>query len=95
MNDTEGTPLPGVTVTITGPSLIGSESVITNEKGFFRVPVLPPGTYEVVAELSGFQTVRRGELIIRVGKTVTITFEIAAATIAEEITVIAPSPPVD
>ncbi|HEA64653.1 MAG TPA: TonB-dependent receptor, partial [Candidatus Aminicenantes bacterium] len=95
VNDTEGTPLPGVTVTITGPSLIGSESVITNEKGFFRVPVLPPGTYEVVAELSGFQTVRRGELIIRVGKTVTITFEIAAATIAEEITVIAPSPPVD
>lgn len=95
VKDTEGIPLPGANITVTGPSLIGSESAVTNPNGAYRIPVLPPGTYEVVVELSGFETMRREGVIVRVGMTVTINFEMPVDTIEEEITVVAPSPPVD
>ena len=46
--DQEGKPLPGVTVTLTG---VGAPQVqATDEKGQFRFPGLPPGTYALRAE---------------------------------------------
>jgi len=95
ITDNEGHPLPGVTLTATGPSLIGTVSDVSKADGSFRLPVLPPGTYEVKAELSGFKTVRRGAIIVRVGMTVTINIQMEVTTIEEEITVTAPSPTID
>lgn len=96
VTDTEGGPLPGVAITVTGSALMGSESAVTNARGAYRIPVLPPGSdYTVVAELSGFETVKRKAVIISVGMTVTINFELRGGTLKEEITVVAPSPPVD
>jgi len=40
--DTEGNPLPGVTVTVEGPALQGKMSFVTTETGSFRFPALPP-----------------------------------------------------
>jgi len=95
VTDAEGSPLPGVNITVTGPSLIGSETAQTNQDGAYRVPVLPPGTYLVVAEISGFQTVRREGVIVSVGMTVTINFALSMESLTEELTVTAPSPAVD
>jgi hypothetical protein len=96
VTDTEGGPLPGVAITVTGSALMGSESAVTNERGAYRISVLPPGTdYTVVAALSGFETVKREAVIISVGMAVTINFELRGGTLKEEITVVAPSPTVD
>jgi len=96
VTDTEGGPLPGVTITVTGSALMGSESAVTNASGAYRIPVLPPGSgYTVAAQLSGFKTMKREEVIIKVGMTVTINFELSVGTLEEEITVVAPSPHVD
>jgi len=96
VTDSDGAPLPGVTITVTGPALMGSESAVTNTDGAYRIPVVPPGSdYVIVAELPGFETVRREGVIVRVGQTVTINFELSPGTLEEEITVVAPSPPVD
>lgn len=49
-------PLPGATVTITGPSLpTGLRSAVTDEHGRFHFPELPPGSYEVTFALAGFE----------------------------------------
>lgn len=96
VTDTDGTPLPGVTITVTGSALMGTESAVTNARGAYRIPVLPPGSdYTIVADLSGFDNVRREDVIVRVGMTVTINFELSESTLEEEITVVAPSPSVD
>ena len=52
-------PLPGVTVTVTSPNLQGERTVITSVNGDYVVPLLPPGDYTLVFELSGFQSVKR------------------------------------
>ena len=53
--DGQGLALPGVTVTVTGPNLQGTLSVVSAENGDYIIPRVPPGTYSVSFDLSGFE----------------------------------------
>ncbi len=50
-------PLPGVTVTVTAPTLQGTRTATTTEDGDYIFKFLPPGEYKVTFELQGFETV--------------------------------------
>ena len=94
--DENGQPLPGVSITISGPALLGKVSTVTNTEGVYRAPSLPPGRdYEIKAELEGFETVIRKGIIINLGKTITVDLQMKPSTIKEEVVVTAPSPTVD
>lgn len=96
VTDEDGTLLPGASVTLGGPTLMGTLTYTTTEGGDFRFPAVPPGRdYEILVEMPGFRTVRREGVIVNVGKTVTISIELEAATIEEEVTVTAENPVVD
>lgn len=95
ITDPDGNPLPGVTVTVTSEALMGAQSYISTETGAFRFPALPPGTYKLTAEMTGFKTYTRENIIVRVGMTVTIDFSMEVAAVEEEITITAASPVVD
>ena len=88
--------LPGVTVTITSPQLIGGAVVrTTNELGAYRVPALPAGLYTVTAELSGFQTGKRENIRLEAGAALAIEFDLSVGTLAESVTVSGAAPLVD
>ncbi|MGC8892899.1 MAG: carboxypeptidase regulatory-like domain-containing protein [Candidatus Saccharicenans sp.] len=94
--DENGQALPGVSITVTGPALLGKITAVTNQEGIYRAPALPPGRdYEVKAELDGFDTVIRKGVIVTVGANVTIDLQMKASTLKEEVTVTAASPTVD
>ena len=94
--DNEKNPLPGATVTLSGPALLGFKSYVTSESGKFRFPALSPGKdYVVKVEMPGFKTMTRPGLIVNVGRTAEIEIEMIITTIAEEVTVTASSPVVD
>ena len=95
VTEKDGSPLPGVTVAVTSPSLIGTISNVTNVNGEYREPGLPPGTYTLTAELKGFKTVKREEIIVHVGMTLTIDVQMEPSALNEEVNVIAASPVVD
>ena len=59
VSDNTGAVLPGVTVTVSGPSVMGTPSATTSESGAYRIVSLPPGEYTVRFELTGFGTVIR------------------------------------
>ena len=60
VTDSSGAVLPGVTVTAASEAVIGGpRTAVTDENGVYRFPALPPGTYTVKVELSGFRTVPR------------------------------------
>ena len=63
---TDGTQLtlPGVTITVTGPAQMGAATAVSGENGAYRIVALPPGTYRVVFELSGFRSVIREGIVI-------------------------------
>jgi outer membrane receptor protein involved in Fe transport len=93
--DEENSPLPGVTITLSSPQLMGVRTAVTGADGSFRFPALPPGDYVVTAELPGFTTVRRENVRVSTTVRLTLDFTMKLATIEEEVTVIAESPTVD
>ena len=94
--DEQGAVMPGVTVTITSSVLVaGSMTGVTDAGGVFRFPSLVPGTYGVKMELTGFQTINRENIIVLVGQTTPIDFQMKVASLAENITVTGASPTVD
>ena len=52
--DAQGLSLPGVTITVSSPSLQGTRTAITDINGNYALPQLPPGEYAVAFVLSGF-----------------------------------------
>ena len=96
VTDAQGALLPGVTVTIRSPSLIGgAQSQITNDVGNYRFPAVAPGTYAVEFELSGFNRLRREGIQITLGFTANLNVELAVATLEETVTVTGASPIID
>src|SRR3954454_1525523 len=87
ISDSSGGVLPGVTVTITNVDTGTERSVVSNEKGLYRAPLLPLGKYRVVAELQGFKKFERTDISLSVGQTATVNATLSVGTVSETITV--------
>lgn len=88
--------LPGVTVTLTSPDLVGgAQTATTGQDGAYRFSDLPPGVYDVSAQLSGFQTLDRAALHLLFGTTLTVDFALAVGTFTERMVVVGRAPAVD
>jgi hypothetical protein len=51
VTDAQGAVLPGVSVTVTSPSLQGNRTSVTEADGKYLFPSLPSGTYKIVFDL--------------------------------------------
>src|SRR5258708_21747090 len=67
--DDQGGLLPGVTVTLKGPALMGAPTAVTNDRGMYRFPAVPSGTYTLTFELSGFSKLARAHIGVPVRQT--------------------------
>ena len=93
--DNTGAMLPGVTVTLTGATLIQPQTAMTSETGTYNFPRLPIGTYTVKFELPGFKTVVREDVRLTLGFTAQIDQQLEISTVQETVTVSGESPVVD
>ena len=92
VTDTDGSALPGVTVTIGG---IGADrTAITDASGQYRFLALDPGQYTLKAELDGFGVIEYPAVDVRVARNTTVPLVLQAA-IEEVITVTSESPLLD
>jgi hypothetical protein len=87
IKDTEGGVLPGVVVEARSAKMVGVASTVTDERGGFRLPGLPPGTYEVTATLSGFHVAKRADLTLELGRILKVDITVLIAGIQETVTV--------
>jgi hypothetical protein len=96
VKDATGAVLPGVTVEAASPALIEKvRSVVTDDRGEYRIVELRPGTYTVTFTLPGFSIVRREGLELTTGFTASVDAELRVGTVEETITVTGASPVVD
>lgn len=94
VTDSSGALLPGVTISLKSPEALGDFTGVTDERGSYRVAGLPPATYEVKAELDGFQAfVRRAT--VRLGGVIEVDFALSVGSVSETVTVIAEATTVD
>ena len=87
--------LPGVSITLSGSSVMGTPTTVTDANGAFRFPSLAPGDYQLVFELSGFGAVTRSSIHVSLGFTATVNIEMTPGAVAETVTVSGASPVVD
>ncbi len=90
----DGLALPGVTVTIESPDLIGTKTTVTDANGQFKFLVIPPGTYKATFSLSGFQTQEQGGINVPIGSTARVDATMSAA-FTDEVVVTSELPLVD
>jgi Carboxypeptidase regulatory-like domain len=96
VRDTQGAVLPGVVVTASSNALIGGgRTTPTGSAGGYLLAGLPPGTYVVTYELSGFTPLKRESVIILVAQTTRLDVELGLGTLQETVTVSGASPMVD
>lgn len=95
LKDQSGGVLPGATVTAKNVETGLTRSATTEASGEYRVPALPPGTYTVSAELQGFSTEKRPDIVLIIDQDAVINFTLKPAALSEELTVTADSPIVD
>ena len=94
--DTSGAALPGVTVSVTSPNLIGgARTAVTDGQGVYRMTLLPGGIYTVKFELTGFGTLNVEQVDLNAGSTMTINGKLEVATLQETVTVVSQSPTID
>jgi outer membrane receptor for ferrienterochelin and colicin len=86
--DSQGLPLPGVTVAVAGPNLQGTLTSVTTENGDYSVPRVPPGTYTVTFELSGFQQQQK-TAGVALGQELSLNATLGPAALTETINVVA------
>ena len=83
----EGSPLPGVSVSIVSDALPGGRQVaVTSAGGEYLLRFLPSGTYAVTFTLDGFATLET-DVKISIAQTRTLDAEMTGSTVSEEIVV--------
>jgi hypothetical protein len=96
VRDAQGGILPGVSITIASPSLIGgTRTTDTGGTGTYQFTALPPGLYDITYELSGFGTLKRSEIRVLVAQVTRVDVELGVGNLQETVVVTGASPVVD
>src|SRR3984893_8575731 len=96
VKDASGAVLPGATVEAASPVLIEkARNVVSDGSGNYRIENLRPGTYTVTFTLTGFNTVKRDDVMVSGSAVTEADATLRVDNVAETITVTAESPVVD
>jgi hypothetical protein len=88
VEDAQGGVIRGAAVRVSSPALIGgSQTIATGERGQMRFPLLPPGTYSLDVERSGFGPYHEDGIRIGVGATIERRVVLSPASITESLDV--------
>ncbi|MGH9198968.1 MAG: carboxypeptidase regulatory-like domain-containing protein, partial [Acidimicrobiia bacterium] len=89
ITDQTGGRMPGVTVMVTNTDTGLSRTVVTDGRGFYRVPSLDVGRYSVKAELNSFSAAVQNEVTLQINQTGVVDFTLQPSTLQETVTVTA------
>lgn len=92
VTDPSGAVIPGAQITVTNVDTAVETKTTTNAEGFYRVPLLPPGNYKLVAQKEGFSALTRLGIVLETGIKTTVNASLLLAATAETTTVTAAVP---
>lgn len=93
VRDEQGGALPGVTITVTSPTVpLAPPVVLTDAAGAYLILNLQPGVYVLEATLQGFARFVREGIAVRAGLNLGVDIDMSLGTLAETITVSGDAP---
>ncbi|MGH9862704.1 MAG: TonB-dependent receptor domain-containing protein [Candidatus Acidiferrales bacterium] len=95
VNDPQGAALAAVSITVTNRATGRNYVASTDAQGYYRVPEITPGEYEVTAELGGFQTEKHTGVYVSVNRLTVENFTLQIPPKVEVVEVISKAPMTD
>ena len=87
IHDASGGALPGVTVTARNLDTELVRAGLTGVEGRYNIAGLPPGQYDLRAELSGFRPYVRRAVTLTIGQSLVLNVTLQVGGVSEEVTV--------
>ena len=88
VKDASDAVLPGVEMTARNTATGFTRIGISDERGSYRIPLLPPGGYQIRAELVGFQAQMIEGVVLTVGQSANLNIVLQVSEVASEIVVV-------
>jgi hypothetical protein len=92
VTDATGALLSHASVTVLNKDNGTQRSTTTSSDGFYRVPLLPPGTYTVTVTAPSFQTFTHDKVTVEIGHAVHLDFKLQVGSVATKIEVTGEAP---
>ena len=92
ITDSTGALVPGASVTVTNKETGISDTALTNAQGTYTFPLVPPGTYQIAAELQGFKKYVREGIVVEVAQTTRVDIALQLGAVNESVLVTGTSP---
>ena len=93
--DPDGAMMPGVIIQVKNNATGFNRGTVSDANGFFRLDLLPSGTYDVRGDMSGFKSEIKRGVVVTLGSSVKVEFKLALSAVEEEIVVTADSPVIE
>jgi Carboxypeptidase regulatory-like domain/TonB dependent receptor len=90
--DPQSMAVPGATITATNVATGLTRSDVSDGEGLYHLNAMPVGSYDVVAELSGFTHLERKNIVVDVSETTNLNLMLRLAQVAETVTVVGNTP---
>ena len=95
VKDPSGAVIAGATVRVTTPTLVGYKEVVTDAAGYYRFANLPPGSYTITVKATGFDTLKRENVVLEVGHLPTVNLSLSVGTVSTVVEVKTEGPMID
>ncbi|HTM50581.1 MAG TPA: carboxypeptidase regulatory-like domain-containing protein, partial [Bryobacteraceae bacterium] len=92
VRDATGAVVPGVAVTVTNLETGRARNTVSSEVGFFVVPLLQPGSYQIRLSKTGFKQVTQTGITLQVNEQARMNFSMEVGALAEEVRITAQAP---
>lgn len=89
VTDSQGAAIPGAKVVAKNAETGFERSAQTNSEGLYTILLLPPGTYKVTVEQSGFSTTTVDNVQVTVGRSIDVNVSLGASGVQEVVNVTA------
>jgi hypothetical protein len=95
VTDQQAGALPGVTVTVTNQYSGTFREALSSGDGVWFIAALPPGRYQVAAQIQGFKKFLRRDVTVAVGNQVNVDIQLELGGVEETVTVTSQAPLID
>lgn len=92
ITDPSGAVIPGAGIAVTNTATGVTRNTQSNEEGYYAMPQLQPGQYQLTAQKEGFKPVTRSGIVLQVGDRLTLNLPLEVGSAAESVTVTAETP---
>ncbi len=92
VNDPNDAVVPGTRVIATNADTSLKRETVTNDDGYYTIPLLPPGSYELTVQKDGFKPISRSGITLQVEQVARLDFKLEIGGASETVQVTGAAP---